>query len=141
MSKTADNPYPGARAFTQADQAFFFGRGPDTAAMVELWMGNRLTIASGPVASGKTSLLRAGVYPAMPVKRSRVLPVGHLGLQIQLALALAGDKALARERAREATDAADPPLSQAHKQLAMQLAGHRVGLSRPYPGAPERRRR
>jgi hypothetical protein len=64
-----------------------------------------------------------------------------LGLQTQLALALAGDKALARERAREATDATDPPLSQAHKQLAMQLAGHRVGLSRPYPGAPERRRR
>ena len=78
MSKTADNPYPGSRAFTQADQAFFFGRGPDTAAMVELWMGNRLTILSGPVASGKTSLLRAGVYPAMPVKRSRVLPVGNL---------------------------------------------------------------
>ena len=78
MSKTADNPYPGSRAFTQADQAFFFGRGPETTAIVDLWMGNRLTIVSGPVASGKTSLLHAGVYPAMPVKRSRVLPVGNL---------------------------------------------------------------
>src|SRR6185437_13967782 len=33
---------------------------------------------SGPVASGKTSLLHAGVYPAMPVRRSRILPIGDL---------------------------------------------------------------
>lgn len=78
MSKIAANPYPGSRAFKQADQAFFFGRGPDITAITNLWMRNRLTIVSGPVASGKTSLLHAGVYPSMPVKRSRVLPVGNL---------------------------------------------------------------
>jgi tetratricopeptide (TPR) repeat protein len=78
MSKIADNPYPGSRAFEQADRAFFFGRDTDTAAIVDLWMANRLTVVSGPVASGKSSLLRAGVYPAMPVKRSRVLPAGNL---------------------------------------------------------------
>jgi len=76
MSKIADNPYPGSRAFNQADQAFFFGRGADTEAIIDLWMTNRLTVVSGLVASGKTSLLRAGVHPLMPVKRSRVLPVG-----------------------------------------------------------------
>lgn len=78
MSKIADNPYPGSRAFTQADQAFFFGRDADTAVIVDLWTTNRLTVVSGPVASGKTSLLHASVYPSMPVKRSRVLPVGNL---------------------------------------------------------------
>jgi tetratricopeptide (TPR) repeat protein len=78
MSKIADNPYPGSRAFRQADQALFFGRGDDTKAIVDLWMTNRLTIVSGPVASGKTSLLHAGVYPLMPVKRSRILPIGDL---------------------------------------------------------------
>jgi tetratricopeptide (TPR) repeat protein len=78
MSKIADNPYPGSRAFRQADQALFFGRGDDTKAIVDLWMTNRLTVVSGPVASGKTSLLHAGVYPAMPVKRSRILPIGDL---------------------------------------------------------------
>lgn len=78
MSKIADNPYPGARAFRQSDQAFFFGRGADTAAIVNLWVTNRLTIVSGPVASGKTSLLHAGVYPSMPAKRSRILPAGNL---------------------------------------------------------------
>ena len=47
MSKIADNPYPGSRAFTQADQAFFFGRDADIAAVIDLWMTNRLTIVSG----------------------------------------------------------------------------------------------
>lgn len=78
MSKIADNPYPGSRAFSQADQAHFFGRSSDTATIVNLWMTSRLTVVSGPVASGKTSLLHASVHPSMPVKRSRILPVGGL---------------------------------------------------------------
>jgi tetratricopeptide (TPR) repeat protein len=78
MSKIADNPYPGSRAFHQADQARFFGRGADTATITDLWMTNRLTIVTGPVASGKTSLLLAGVYPLMPAKRSSMLPPGNL---------------------------------------------------------------
>ena len=78
MIKIAGNPYPGSRAFTQADHACFFGRRADTALVAELWMMNRLTVVSGPVASGKTSLLHAGVYPAMPVKPARILPVGNL---------------------------------------------------------------
>jgi len=76
MGKIADNPYPGSRAFQQADQARFFGRHADQARITQLWMTNRLTIVTGPVASGKTSVLRAGVYPLMPVKRSGILPLG-----------------------------------------------------------------
>jgi tetratricopeptide (TPR) repeat protein len=78
MSEIADNPYPGSRAFQQADQARFYGRGADTATAIDLWMTNRLTVVTGPVASGKTSLLRAGVYPLMPVERSSILPVGSI---------------------------------------------------------------
>jgi tetratricopeptide (TPR) repeat protein len=78
MSKIADNPYPGSRAFHQADHARFFGRGADTATITDLWMTNRLTVVTGPVASGKSSLLLAGVYPQMPAKRSSVLPPGNL---------------------------------------------------------------
>lgn len=78
MSKIADNPYPGSRAFKQADQALFFGRDADTAAIIDLWMVNRLTVVNGPAASGKTSLLHAGVHPSMPVKRTRILPIGNL---------------------------------------------------------------
>jgi tetratricopeptide (TPR) repeat protein len=78
MSKTGDNPYPGSRAFTQADQARFFGRKADANAVVSHWTTNRLTVLSGPVACGKTSLLHAGVYPALQVRRSRILPAGSL---------------------------------------------------------------
>jgi tetratricopeptide (TPR) repeat protein len=78
MGKIADNPYPGSRAFQQADRGRFFGRSTDAAAIIDLWMTNRLTIVTGPVASGKTSLLHAGVYPLMPAKRSSILPVGSL---------------------------------------------------------------
>lgn len=78
MGKIADNPYPGPRAFHQADHAYYCGRDADTAAVIDLWMTNRLTMVTGPVASGKTSLLLAGVYPLMPAKRSAILPAGNL---------------------------------------------------------------
>src|ERR1700761_887086 len=78
MSKIADNPYPGSRAFQQADHGRFYGRGADAATITDLWMTNCLTVLTGPVASGKTSLLRAGVYPLMHANGSTVLPVGRL---------------------------------------------------------------
>lgn len=78
MGKIADNPYPGSRAFRQADHAFYHGRDADAASLIDLWTTNRLTTVTGPVGSGKTSLLRAGVYPMMPTKRSSVLPPGSL---------------------------------------------------------------
>ncbi|MGH3247396.1 MAG: tetratricopeptide repeat protein [Trebonia sp.] len=78
MSKIADNPYPGSRAFQQADQGLFYGRSADAATIIDRWTTNRLTVVTGPVASGKTSLLHAGVYPLMPAKQSSILPVGSL---------------------------------------------------------------
>src|SRR5882724_7443600 len=78
MSKSADNPYPGSRAFQQADHDHFHGRGADAAAIIDLWTARRLTFLTGPVASGKTSLLHAGVYPLMPGKRSDLLLAGSL---------------------------------------------------------------
>ena len=65
MRKIADNPYPGSRAFTQADKKFFFGRDADIAAIGDLWMTRRLTVVSGAAGCGKTSLLQAGVRPRL----------------------------------------------------------------------------
>ena len=76
MGKIAGNPYPGWRAFQQEDHDHFYGRGADTAAVVDLWTANRLTVVSGPVASGKTSLLHAGVYPAIRGNWPGLLPSG-----------------------------------------------------------------
>jgi tetratricopeptide (TPR) repeat protein len=65
MSRNGDGPYPGARAFRQNDHDRFFGRTEEAAAISRQWRTSSLTIVSGPVASGKTSLLLAGVYPLM----------------------------------------------------------------------------
>jgi tetratricopeptide (TPR) repeat protein len=82
MPMFAGNPYPGRRAFRQVDQDHFHGRDADAAVMLDLWGANRLTVASGPVGSGKTSLLHAGVYPVLVEKEkarpANVLPPGSV---------------------------------------------------------------
>ncbi len=79
MSDIAESPYPGPRAFLQVDHDRFFGRKKDARAIAALWRDHRLTVISGPVASGKTSLLQAGVYPLLNTMRSDVIfPVGRL---------------------------------------------------------------
>ena len=65
MSDIADNPYPGPRPFLPADCERFFGREKEAADIAELWRDNRVTVIAGPVASGKTSLLQAGVCPLL----------------------------------------------------------------------------
>lgn len=77
MSRIADGPYPGLRPFKQVEHDLFFGRGADAAAIARLWQDNRLTVVTGPVASGKTSLLQAGVYPLMPSRSADILPPGR----------------------------------------------------------------
>jgi tetratricopeptide (TPR) repeat protein len=78
VSEIAGNPYPGSRAFTEADQAFFHGRAAAAEEVTGLWRANRLTIVSGPAGCGKTSLLHAGVYPSMREHRPRLIPAGDL---------------------------------------------------------------
>jgi tetratricopeptide (TPR) repeat protein len=74
----ADCPYPGAHAFQEGDHDRFRGRDAEVAGIFDRWTANRLTVVTGPVASGKTSLLRAGVHPLMSSGRPGVLPPGRL---------------------------------------------------------------
>ncbi len=78
MMKTVETPYPGTRPFRQADHRRFFGRAKEAAILADSWRINRLTFVVGQVASGKTSLLNAGVLPLIAGKRADVLPVGRL---------------------------------------------------------------
>ena len=71
-------PYLGTRPFVLADQDRFFGRGTDSKTLLELWQGNRITLLTGPVASGKTSLLNAGVFPLLKQNRTYFLPAGRI---------------------------------------------------------------
>jgi tetratricopeptide (TPR) repeat protein len=78
MSAGMGGPYVGSRPFHTADQQRFCGRQPESGALADLWRTNRLTLLNGPVASGKTSLLQAGVLPLVRGRRHEVLPPGSI---------------------------------------------------------------
>lgn len=73
-----DAPYPGLRPFLQTDEDRFFGRETESKALAEFWHDNRIVLAVGPVACGKTSLLHAGVLPILTQQHAHVLPPGRL---------------------------------------------------------------
>ncbi|MFD5416776.1 NACHT and WD repeat domain-containing protein [Streptomyces sp. NPDC127069] len=70
-------PYPGLEAFGEEDAAVFFGRERETAALVARLhpavpaRAHRFVSVVGPSGSGKSSLVRAGLLPALTVRRSR----------------------------------------------------------------------
>ena len=88
---TAPAPYVGWRPFWRADASRFFGRGAEIRAVRAALLRSRIVVVHGPSAAGKTSLLRAGVIPALsadPVPD--VLPVADLRLARGAGIAAAG---------------------------------------------------
>lgn len=71
------NPYPGLRAFEQADSDIFFGREREIRDLRSLWLANRLTVIFGRSGVGKSSLLNAGVLRSLRDQADR-LPVGRV---------------------------------------------------------------
>ncbi len=65
------NPYKGLRPFYQADAADFFGRGPLVSRLVEQLGNSPFLAVIGPSGSGKSSVIKAGVLPAL---RNGALP-------------------------------------------------------------------
>jgi DNA-binding SARP family transcriptional activator len=63
------NPYKGLRAFTETDSADFFGRGELTRRLVsrlaDEGSGSRFLAVVGPSGGGKSSVVRAGLVPAI----------------------------------------------------------------------------
>jgi hypothetical protein len=58
-------PYRGLRPFDEDDAEFFFGRERDVQRLVERLKGARFLAVLGPSGSGKSSLVRAGLIPAI----------------------------------------------------------------------------
>ncbi|MFI0479157.1 AAA family ATPase [Actinomadura sp. 9N215] len=67
-------PYPGLDAFTEDDDAVFFGRDGEIQELVERLRGERRSIAvTGPSGVGKSSLLHAGLLPRIAQQRRWVV--------------------------------------------------------------------
>ncbi len=73
-----DAPYPGSRPFSQAEQDLFFGRETEASSLADFWHDNQIALVVGSVASGKTSLLQAGVLPILTQHGAQVLPPGNV---------------------------------------------------------------
>jgi len=58
-------PYPGVRPFTEDDSPFFFGRQRQIDYMLGRLSEDRLLVIVGPSGAGKTSLVQAGLLPAL----------------------------------------------------------------------------
>jgi hypothetical protein len=58
-------PYPGLRPYDKGDEAFFFGRAAQTVALRKKMQTSRLVAVVGRSGCGKSSLVRAGLVPAL----------------------------------------------------------------------------
>lgn len=65
-------PYKGLESFTVADAPIFFGRDLEVRRFTNRVLANRLTILYGESGSGKSSLLQAGLAPALLTQRALV---------------------------------------------------------------------
>jgi WD40 repeat protein len=60
-----DNPWPGLEPFKEEAQDFFFGRGRETQALLSQVRDTPVTVLYGRSGLGKTSLLRAALFPLL----------------------------------------------------------------------------
>ncbi len=69
----AENPWPGLASFEERYESFFHGREREERALVRRVLRQRVTVLTGRSGMGKTSLLRAGLFPKL--RREGIFPV------------------------------------------------------------------
>src|SRR5216684_4264724 len=62
---SADNPWPGLDPFDETDRAYFHGRAAESGELLRLVRREPLTVLFGRSGLGKTSLLKAGLFPLL----------------------------------------------------------------------------
>ncbi len=71
----SENPWPGLESFQESERAFFFGRDREAKALLQHVLDAYVTVLYGRSGLGKTSLLRAGLFPRL--REQRLLPERH----------------------------------------------------------------
>ncbi len=65
VTRPARNPYKGLAAYEAGDADDFYGRDDEVADLIDLLRSHRFVTVVGPSGSGKSSLVRAGLLPAL----------------------------------------------------------------------------
>src|SRR5262249_10542324 len=68
-----DNPWPGLASYDEASHEFFSGRSAETAELLRRILDEQVTVLFGKSGLGKTSLLKAGVFPRL--RERDLLPI------------------------------------------------------------------
>lgn len=85
----SENPWPGLESFSEGAHDFFFGRDREAESLLNHVRDASVTVLYGRSGLGKTSLLRAGLFPAL--REENFLPV-YVRLELQQ-----GSTALSRQ--------------------------------------------
>jgi hypothetical protein len=131
------SPFPGLRAFTEQDAPIFFGRGPDTDALVERINSHRFVAVVGASGSGKSSLVWAGLIPRLEANAIRSEHASSRDwLWLRITPGGAGDNpfmALAVELSRPTGTNMKPHLDREPRDLAGELAAKPEALCQLIP--------
>jgi hypothetical protein len=101
------NPWPGLAPFEETAERYFNGRAKESVELGRLVSSAPLTVLFGASGLGKTSLIKAGLFPL--VRRGRILPI-YIRLDVTdttAPLIEQGRRALEREVAAQSADAPD----------------------------------
>jgi len=60
-----DNPWPGLESYDESSYAFFSGRGAEADELLRRILDEPVTVLFGKSGLGKSSLLKAGVFPRL----------------------------------------------------------------------------
>lgn len=78
------NPYPGLRAFSQAEAGLFFGREQEIREGLRILRQEKFLLISGRPGTGKSSLLHAGIVPQIADSMQRLSAEHTLKVFVQL---------------------------------------------------------
>ncbi len=127
-AESGDCPYRGLEAFREEDASLFFGREQDTAQLIERLRSTRFVAVLGPSGSGKSSLVRAGLLPAV---RRGAIPGGEAWRVVEIVPGEHPLASLAAALAQLPGADAPSPADLAADERALDLAAARALDGRP----------
>ena len=74
-SLTIPSPFKFLDAFEQADTAHFYGREPETKALVKAFRKSSLVVLYGPSGAGKSSLINCGLVSKLKLQKTQIIEV------------------------------------------------------------------